>query len=357
VTLEARPWLERIEPYRPGVHASNPEGSLASNESPIGASQLVSSAIVDATKRLHLYPDPLADDLRQELARTHGVSADQILVGNGSDELIFQLAWAYLANGGTAVCADPAYRMDEISTYVVGAELVKVPLTDWRHDLEAMAQVPADVAYVVNPHNPTGTVRSFDDVARFVDTCRASLVVVDEAYIDFAEEPDSLTAVPLVETGRVAVLRTFSKIHGLAGLRVGYLIAPPSLIATLRKVRAPFSVGSLAQAGALAAAKDPAHRHAVRQHTLTIRQRMVAALTAAGCSVVPSDANFLLVPVSDERSFVSYLGDHGISVRPGSALGVPGTVRISVPSEAGLALLEAALAAVREHPVVAATDH
>ena len=357
MSVQARPWLERIEPYRPGVHALTPEGSMASNESAIGASRHVSRAIGAATQTLHLYPDPLADELRAELAEAHAVRPDQILVGNGSDELIVQLAWTYLANGGTAVCADPAYRIDEISTFVVGADLVKVPLRDWCHDLEAMARVPADIAYVVNPHNPTGTVRSYDDIGRFVDTSQASLVVVDEAYVDFATDPEALTAVPLVGTGRVAVLRTFSKVHGLAGLRVGYLIADADIIAALRKVRAPFSVGSLAQAGAVAAIRDSGHKDAVRQHTLKVRQRMVEALARAGRHAVPSEANFVLVPVPDERAFVTFLGDHGISVRPGSALGVPGTVRISVPGEAGLALLERALTSTSELPVAAATDN
>lgn len=203
----------------------------------------------------------------------------------------------------------------------------------------------------MNPHNPTGTTRSLSDITRFVETCAAGLVVVDEAYVDFAEDPETLTAVPLVDTGRVAVLRTFSKVHGLAGLRVGYLIAAPEMIAALRKVRAPFSVGSLAQAGAVAATRDPTHRVAVRDHTLKSRTRMTQLLTVAGYEPIPSQANFVLVPVPDEDAFVTRLAEHGVTVRPGAALGVEGTVRISVPDRAGIDLLEQALATdPTDHP-------
>lgn len=343
MTLAPRPWLDRIEPYRPGRHAVTPTGSMASNESALGASPHVVDAITRAARQVHRYPDPLADELRLELATRHGVGVDQILVGNGSDELIYLLALTYLAQGGRVVCADPPYRIDEISTYVVDAELVKVPLCEWTHDLEAMAEVEADIAYVVNPHNPTGTVRSRNEIERFVASCRSGLVVVDEAYVDFADDPGALTAIPMVESGRVAVLRTFSKVHGLAGLRVGYLVASPEVITMLRKVRAPFSVGSLAQAGAVAALRDDAHRDAVRIHTRSIREQVSEVLNGSGFVPVPSQANFVLVQVPDENAFVARLESHGISVRPGSALGVPGCVRISVPTADGLALLRLAM--------------
>lgn len=339
MTLQARPWLDRIEPYRPGRHAASPLGSLASNESALGASPRVVEAVVRAVAEVSRYPSPLADTLRGEIAVRHDVDPDQVLVGNGSDELIYLLAMAYLAQGGRVVCADPAYRIDEISAHVVDAQVTKVPLRDYEHDLEAMASVAADIAYVVNPHNPTGTIRSRRDVERFVQAASAELVVVDEAYVDFADDPDGLTAMPLAREGRAAVLRTFSKVHGLAGVRIGYLVAAPEIIATLRKIRAPFSVGSLAQAAALAAVRDPGHRDAVRLHSLRVRKDMVSLLEAAGHEVVPSAANFVLVVTPNEEQFVSALAAGGVSVRPGSALGMPGTARISIPTDEGLELL------------------
>ena len=342
MTLLPRPWLEQIHPYGPGLHASTADGSMASNESPLGASPHVTQALAKAAALVHRYPDPLANTLRSELARLHRVDPEQILIGNGSDELIFLLAWAYLAQGGHAVTADPAYRIDEISSQVVNARVTKVPLANWTHDLESMASCQADIAYVVNPHNPTGTVVSRTVIERFVATCRAKLVVIDEAYIDFTEAPEDATAMSLTGAANVVVLRTFSKIHGLAGLRVGYLVAAPSIVATLCKIRAPFSVGSLAQAGALAALADPAHRSRIRDHTLRCRGELTQLLTQAGYSVVPSQANFVLV-VADEEELMTRLARRGITARPGSTLGLPGTVRISIPSMQGMAQLAAAL--------------
>jgi histidinol-phosphate aminotransferase len=341
--LRVRPWLDRIDPYKPGSHASSGDGSLASNESPLGPSQHVIAAVSTAASTVHRYPDPLAIELRNELAAQHGVDADRILVGNGSDELIYLLSWAYLAHDGRVVCADPADRIDEISAHVVNARITKVPLVDWRHDLDAMARADADIAYVVNPHNPTGTVRSRRDIEEFVAASPAGLVVIDEAYIEFADDPTQLTAIPLVAGGRVAVMRTFSKIHGLAGLRIGYLIADADIIATLRKIRPPFSVGSVAQAGAVAAARDTGYSLQVRDYSIRRRAKMIRLFERAGFTVVPSQANFVLVETNDEEGLVNRLNDFGISVRPGSSLGVPGTVRVSVPSETGHRMLARAL--------------
>ena len=343
MNLHVRPWLDRIEPYLPGKPAASSDGSLASNESPIGASRSVLAAIGAAVHRVHRYPDPLANELRQELAKVNGVTPEQILVGNGSDELIFLLAWAYLARNGHVVCADPAYRVDEISARVVDARLTKIPLVDWRHDLGAMAGVDADIAYVVNPHNPTGTVRSRGEIEEFVAASAAGLVVVDEAYLDFADDPAALTAMPLVAQGRVAVLRTFSKLHGLAGMRIGYLVAEPGIVATLRKIRAPFSVGSLAQAAAIAALRDSGFSGEARRYSIAARDRLTALFERAGYTVVPSQANFVLVESPDERELVDRLEAAGVSVRPGSTLGIPGTVRVSVPSDAGRRLVSRSL--------------
>lgn len=343
VPLAPRPWLADIRPYVPGVHAPGGDGSLASNESPIGASPAVAAAVARALPEAHLYPDPLARELRSSVAAHHGVDPEQVVVGNGSDELIYLLALAYLAGGGRAVCAEPAYRIDEISAQVVGGSVVKVPLVDWRHDLEAMAQVEADIAYVVNPHNPTGTTCPSELIREFVDRSRSGLVVVDEAYVDFTADPEQETMIPLVAGGRVAVLRTFSKVHGLAGLRVGYLVASREVADTLRKVRAPFTVNSLSQAAALAASTDLAHRDRVRGHTLRVRGQLIEALRSAGLRPVDSEANFVLVPSGHETAVVDHFAVHGVSVRPGAALGVPGAFRISVPSDAGLDLVRAAL--------------
>ncbi|MBU2698486.1 histidinol-phosphate transaminase [Pimelobacter sp. 30-1] len=342
--LTARPWLSGLAPYRPGAAAPSAAGSLSSNESALGASPHVVDAVVRAARSAHRYPDALATELRAEIAARHGIPTEQVLVGNGSDELIFLLALAFLAGGGTAVCADPAYRVDEISTQVVGGTVVSVPLAEDQHDLAAMAAVPADLAYVVNPHNPTGTLVPRDAVRRFREHSPAGLVVVDEAYIDFAPDPLAATAVPLLREGGLAVLRTFSKAFGLAGLRVGYLLAPTPVIDVLSGIRAPFSVNRLAQAAALAALRDRTHHEAVRVHTIDMRRRVSDLFTRHGYDVVPSHTNFVLVRVPDEAGLVRRLAAAGIAVRPGSALGVPGAVRVSVPGDEGWRHLQRAMA-------------
>lgn len=343
MTLRPRPWVLEVPPYIPGIPAEDDEGSLASNESPLGASPAVSESIAAALPRIHRYPDPLATDLRSALATHHGVDPEQIIVGNGSDELIMLIAAAYVAQGGRVVTAMPAYRIDEISTKIVAGGLHGVPLVDGLHDLTAMAAQEADIAYVVNPHNPTGTTRSRAEIEHFLATARARFTIVDEAYIDFCADPEGSTVISLLDRGDVAVLRTFSKVYGLAGLRIGYLVAAPDVVAVLRRVRAPFSVNSLAQAGALAALTDRTHFERVRRHTIRARDELVVELRSIGLEPFPSEANFVLVPVPDEREATAHMSRAGLRVRPGSALGMPGHIRISVPAADAMVRLRAAI--------------
>lgn len=344
LTARPRPWLDRIDPYVPGRPARDEVGSLASNESPLGASPAVVEAVAAALARAHRYPDPLAIELRDAIAEHHGIGPEQVLVGNGSDELIHLLTAAYVACGGRVVCADPAYRLDVITAYAANAEVTSVPLRDWTHDLPAMAQEPASIAYVVNPHNPTGTAVTLEQIERFVAECRADIPVIDEAYVDFADDPEQVTAMPLAAAGRAVLLRTFSKVHGLAGLRVGYLVGPPEVVSTLQRIRAPFSVNRLSQAAGLAALRDEAHRQEVVRFTRQQLSSLVEVLRDAGFSPVPTQANFVLVPVDDEPGVVARLAEHGVMVRPGTGLGVPGAVRISAPTDEALARIAAALA-------------
>jgi histidinol-phosphate aminotransferase len=343
MTIAPRPWVGALDPYVPGRPAVSEEGSLASNESALGPSLAVRAAIIEAAGRVHRYPDPLADRLRAALAAELGVDADSIVVGNGSDELIYLLVIAFAAMGGRVVCADPAYQMHEVVPRALGGQLTRVPLRDWAHDLQAMAAVEAELAFICNPHNPTGTAVTRDQIARFATHSKAGLVVVDEAYIDFADDPPATTALDLLALGNVVVTRTFSKLHGLAGLRIGYLVGPPGVVATLRKVRPPFSVNAVAQSAALAALADRPYRARVREQTLAVREAMAAMFEDAGYQTVPSQANFILVRAPDPGQLADALAMHGVSVRPGQVLGVPGAIRVSIPSPSGLALLKQAL--------------
>ena len=348
MTIAPRPWIGALDPYVPGHPAVSEDGSLASNESALGASPAVRAAIIKAAGRVHRYPDPLADDLRAALAAELGVGADSIMVGNGSDELIYLLVIAYAAMGGRTICADPPYQMHYLVPRALGCQVTRVPLRDWAHDLPAMAGAEAELAFICNPHNPTGTAVAHSQIARFAAHAKAGLIVVDEAYIDFADDPPATTALDLLPLGNVVVTRTFSKLHGLAGLRIGYLAGPPGVVATLRKVRPPFSVNAIAQSAALAALADHDHRARVREQTLAARDATAAMFEEAGYPTVPSQANFVLVRAPDPGKLADALATHGVSVRPGQGLGVPGAVRVSIPSPSGLALLKQALTSIGE---------
>ncbi len=342
-----RPWLQEVAPYVPGERAPASAGSLASNEAPLAPPPSVARALARVAGEAHRYPDPLAGGLRRRLAARLAVSPDQILVGNGSDELIQLLVLAYAAWGGSVAVASPAYRMHELVATQLGAAVRAVPLAGWHHDLEAMAEVQADLAFVCNPHNPTGTAVGVDRVARFVERARAGLVVVDEAYVDFADRPEKVTSLPLAAAGRVVVLRTFSKVYGLAGLRIGYLVGPEPVVAELRGIRLPFSVNSAAQEAALSVLEDEGHREKVRCYTARARAQLRAAFREAGYASVPSEANFVLVMAPREEALVEHLSSYGVSVRPGSSLGVPNTIRVSVPSPEGMDLVRRAVAELR----------
>jgi histidinol-phosphate aminotransferase len=356
MTIAPRPWVAALDPYVPGRPAESEDGSLASNELALGASPAVHTAIAEAATRAHRYPDPLADRVRAVIADELGVGTDNILVGNGSDELVYLLVIVYAAAGGRIVCAEPPYRIHDIVPRALGCHVTRVPLMNWSHDLDAMADLQADMAFVCNPHNPSGTAVTHAELDRFSSQSKASLVVVDEAYIDFADDVQGTTALDLIDKGSVVVMRTFSKILGLAGLRIGYLIGPREIVATLRKVRPPFSVNSIAQSAAVAALGDHEHRRRAREETLTARARTVTLFESAGYQTVPSQANFVLVLAPDADQLAAALASRGVSVRPGRALGVAGAVRVGVPSLPGLALLERALISIGKssHPV---TEH
>lgn len=341
--IRLRAAIESLEPYVPGRAASDDDGGLASNESWLGPSEDVRSALIAAIDKIHRYPDPLASAVRARIGRELDVDPEQILVGNGSDELLYLLCLAYLGPGRPVVVADPPYRLHELVPRLFEGNVVKVALRDWHHDLPAMTRARADLAFLCNPHNPTGTLVTAHLIEEFVEASPATLTVVDEAYIDFAESPDAATSLPLARQGRAIVLRTFSKAMGMAGLRLGYLVASTAIVEILRRIRPPFSVNSLAQAAAIAELDQPEQRKLRREAVLRMRSRMQQVLERAGYRTIPSQANFILVLTPDEDALVTRLAKHGLSVRPGASLGFPGAVRITVPSPRGLAMLEQAL--------------
>jgi len=360
---QARAALRRIEPYVPGVSAEDvlrqlgikDAVKLSSNENPFGAGRLARQAVEAAAREIHIYPDGGSSKLRAALSRHLGVDAGQITVGCGSDELIRMLAEAYLEPKKAVVFASLTFSQYAFVTRLMDAQEVAVPLKDGVHDLWEMAYYVrkhrAQLCFICNPNNPTGTYVTRADVLRFLDAIpEETLVVFDEAYVEYADAPDFPDVLALIREGRrVVSLRTFSKIHGLAGLRVGYCIAPRDVIEVLERVRPPFNVNRVAQAAAVAALEDVEHVEMSKKVNREEREKLTQKLAALGLRPYPSQANFIWVDLGmPSDGIYRSLLERGVIVRPGSVFGCPTALRISIGTpEQNQRLLEA-LAAVLE---------
>ena len=311
---------------------------LASNENPLGPSPKARAAAAAAGPQYHRYPDGFSVTLRQTLARHLGVKFNQVTVGAGSDELLELLARAYLNRGDEIVVSDHAFIRYRMAGEMMGARVVSVPMTRLTHDLEAMAAAVTSrtkFLFIANPNNPTGTYNSHDQLEELLITLPARVVpVIDEAYFEFARaRRDYPSAVDFFKAGRnLVVLRTFSKAYGLAGLRLGYAVAPEPIIETVERVRPPFNVSLAAQAAGVAALGDRAHLK--RTTTLVAREKkaLEKALAALGVATVPSAANFLLIHVAPHRGdeLFEALLRLGVIVRAMDEYGLPEHVRVTV---------------------------
>lgn len=336
-------WVTEL-PERSGRSPHRGPGSLDSNESVLPPPPAVRTALARVGALSHLYPDGQATSIRQAIAEATGATPDQVLVGHGSEDVLRLLLAAYASAGRVVTLADPPCAVHLRICRLVGARTELVPLRTWTHDLAALAERVADVVLLCNPHNPSGTVVSREQLDAFVAARRARLVVVDEAYLDFASGADRLSALPLARSrADVVVVRTLSKFFGLAGVRLGYLVAHPGIRSVVGRLQEPFPVSALASAAGVAALGDQDHQQQVQQATASLRRRLRTVLVGAGYRPVDSDANFLLVPVDDEDEMLDRLAAGSVTARAGRDLGVPGVVRISVPTEEGLALVAAAL--------------
>jgi histidinol-phosphate aminotransferase len=357
-------WIRTLTPYPPGMPIEELERELgihdsiklASNENPLGPSPKAILAITRALPNLHRYPDGSAFYLKRKLAERHGVSADEVIVGNGSNELIELVVRTFLRPRDEAVMADQAFVIYRMVTQAVAATPRIVPLRHFTHDLEAMAEAVTSrtrMVFVANPNNPTGTIfrRSAWDAFLRALAGRQLLVVADDAYAEFVTDPEYPDTVARRGEGSVPIvtLRTFSKVYGLAGLRIGYAVAPVEIVDALQRVRQPFNVNALALVAAEAALDD--HEHVRR--TLAVNCEGMAYLTREfdrlGLAWVPSGANFVLVRVGHGGRVYDALLRHGVIVRPMDGYGFPEHLRVSVglPDENArcIAALEAVLRA------------
>jgi histidinol-phosphate aminotransferase len=314
---------------------------LASNENPLGPSPKALEAIRHAASGVHRYPDAAGYYVRRKLAERHAVEMEQIVLGAGSTELIQLLAHIYLGPGDVGASSDGSFVVFPLSVEFTGAEAQLVPLRDYAYDLDALAaalDMRTRIIYVANPNNPTGTMFTAAELDRFLERIPESvLVIVDEAYYDYVGRPDYTHAFDYVRAGRnVIVLRTFSKVHGLAGLRIGYGVAHREIIGALDRVRSPFNVSTLAQVAALAALDDPEHVERSLAMNRTGLQLLATELPKLGCRVVPSYANFLYVETGYEaKADAQALLQQGVIVRPLGFMGMPQGLRVTVgtPSE------------------------
>jgi histidinol-phosphate aminotransferase len=321
---------------------------LASNENPLGPSPLAIAAVQKALAQLHLYPDGNAFYLKRRLADKLGVTPSHLILGNGSNEIIEFVGHSVMAPGADVVVSQYCFAIYPIIARMAGANIITVPARAHGHDLRAMlrAVTPATrVMFVANPNNPTGTVASREEIVDLVNQVPDHvLLVMDEAYIEFLDDPVDL--VPLVRAGvrpNLVLMRTFSKIYGLAGFRVGYGIAHPEVISAWEKVRQPFNVNLLAQAAALAALEDEAHLNNTRRNNregLALFQR---TLREWKVEYVPSFTNFILLKVGDGQRVFTELQKRGIITRPMGGYQLPEWLRISIGTPAENARCLAAL--------------
>jgi len=329
MALHVHPDIRSLRPYVPGKPIEELQRELglahiiklASNENPLGPSPKAVAALAGGHETLHRYPDGGAYRLRQAIADRWKVTSRHVILGNGSDEILGLLARTFLAPGDEAVMADHTFVIYKMEVTAAHGKPVVVPLVDWTHDLSAMAQAVTPrtrLLFVCNPNNPTGTMVPAEAVDRLMAQVPPDVIVIfDEAYFEYVRDPQFPDTMAYVKQGRNAiVLRTFSKIYGLAGLRIGYGVTTPEINDLLNRVRPPFNANSLAQRAALAALDDDEHVARSRTVNEAGMEQIVAGLRGLGLSPIPSQANFVYFDVKrDGRQVFGALLREGVIVR------------------------------------------
>jgi histidinol-phosphate aminotransferase len=344
-TLKINPFLKNLPTYQPGRPIEEvarelglSAGSIikvASNENPFGPSSLAIAAMQRAIAGVNLYPDGNAFYLKQKLAAKLGVETANLILGNGSNEIIEFVAHALLTPDDDVVVSQFCFAIYPIVAKMFGANVISVPAKNYGHDLPAMLRAitpKTRIVFVANPNNPTGTLATREEIIRFVnDVPDDVLLVMDEAYIEFLD--DAVDLVSLIRLGarkNLILMRTFSKIYGLAGLRIGYGIANSELVAALEKVRQPFNINLLAQTAALAALDDDEHVRKTRENNFAGLEFFRRAFRDLKLEFVPSFANFILVRVGEGQKIFEAMQKQGVIVRPMGGYQLPEWIRISI---------------------------
>lgn len=350
------PYIEALKPYVPGRNAEEVRWQfglehvvkLASNENPLGPSPLALEAIHAAAGSVHIYPQS-GLRLREALAERYGVKVENVIAGSGSDSIIAAIVRTFLCDDDEILTTEAAFGGFQVTAKSRGVPYRTVPYRDWRYDLDALTGAVTDhtkIIYLANPNNPTGTIFSREEFESFYKHIpERVLIILDEAYFEYAKDnpryPDSMR----YRLDNVITLRTFSKVYGLAGLRVGYGFAHEDLIRNLLKVKMPFEPGTLAETAAVAALQD----YAFVERSLDVNAKglrfVQQELQHRGISIVPSDANFVMANFESPEAaskFTEELLVRGVIVRPLTSFGLPGSVRISIGTEADNCVLFAA---------------
>jgi histidinol-phosphate aminotransferase len=345
MSLPLSPFLRTLPTYQPGRPIEEVARELglpvesilkvASNENPFGPSPLAQTALQTAIASVYLYPDGNAFYLKRKLAAKLGVETANLVLGNGSNEIIEFVGHALIGPGTDIVVSQYCFTIYPIIAKMFGADVVTVPAKNYGHDLPAMLEAITPrtrIMFVSNPNNPTGTLAPREDVIKLVNGVPDDvLLVMDEAYIEFLD--DAVDLVPLIRSGarkNLILMRTFSKIYGLAGLRIGYGIAAPELAAALEKIRAPFNTNLLAQTAALAALDDDEHVRKTRLNNFAGLEFFAQALRKLDLKYVPSHANFVLVRVGEGQKVFEAMQRLGVITRPMGGYQLPEWIRISI---------------------------
>ena len=341
-------YVRAIAPYQPGKPISelaremNLEESsiikLASNENPLGVSPRAQEAIKAVLADLGRYPDGNGFELKQALCKRYGVAADEIVLGNGSNDVLDLAARAFLTPADEAIYSQHAFAVYPLAIQAIGAKGIEVPAKDYGHDLEAMAKAVTPktrIVFIANPNNPTGTYLAADALQRFIEKLPEHvLVVLDEAYNEYLPRDVRVETVAwLAQYPNLVISRTFSKVYGLAGLRVGYTLANAPVADLMNRVREPFNVNSVALAAAAAALEDAAFVKQSHDLNLAGMRQITDGLTALGLTYIPSYGNFVTFEVKDAGGVFQRLLRAGVIVRPIASYGMPNHLRVSIGLE------------------------
>lgn len=338
--------LNEIDPYKPGRPIEEVQRQygleavikLASNENQFGASPLALQALQKALPTVNFYPDGQCFELRKAIAGKFGVSQEMVTVSNGADGIIQETCMAYLDNDSEVITSKTSFPMYDIFTRVMRAKIVKTPLTPrYSFDLDAILRAVTDrtkIIFICNPNNPTGTILCADEIDQFVNSIPENILIVfDEAYHEYVNSDEYPDTIEYVRQQRpnILVMRTFSKIYGLAGLRIGYGIGLPELLTPLNTIKEPFAVNRLAQVAGSAALEDVDFIKKITEQTIQGREFLYREMDRLGFFYVPSFTNFILVQFGPEAAhIIQKLTEMGVIIRPGKEYGLPEFARVTI---------------------------